>query len=327
MAIMSYFKQGFAGGVNIRGVPLVTTHPGQVFWVSNAVASIPVGGLNGSDATGQGFGTFHKPYATLAFASSQCLASRGDIIMVKAGHAETYSSATAITLSTAGVMVIGLGTGALRPTFTLDTANTTTINVTAGQIGFHNVVFVANFLAIASAFTLTTAKDFTLSRVEFRDTSSALNFVALVTTAATSNAADGLTIVDTDFFGLGTSSLTTMVSMLGTNTRVSLSGCYLQNKSVSDGGAVMIIATGKVVTHLKMMDNIFNTTGVSSGTAGTLITTDGSTNTGVLARNLVRNLDATTEILVTASSGFVFFDNKSTAVADTSGYLLPIADA
>ena len=87
------------------------------------------------------------------------------------------------------------------------------------------------------------------------------------------------------------------------------------------------IATTKVVTHLLVEDNIFETKGTSAGTGPTLISTDQTTNSGVIASNKIFNLDATTEILCTANSGFHFFDNRSTAATDASGYLLPAADA
>jgi hypothetical protein len=65
-------------------------------------------------------------------------------------------------MSIAGVAVVGLGVGSNRPKFTLDTANTATIAVSADNVSFQNCQFVANFLSIAACFTLTTAKEFTV---------------------------------------------------------------------------------------------------------------------------------------------------------------------
>ena len=154
---MSNYPGGFTDGVLIRGLPLVQTHPGKVFWVSNASAAQLTGHRTGSNGNQ---GTFNDPFSTLDYAFDQCTASRGDVIFVKPGHAETISTAAILDFDKAGVAVIGLGTGSLRPTFTYTTAITATIDVTAANISIQNCLFVANFLDVSSFFTFTTAKDF-----------------------------------------------------------------------------------------------------------------------------------------------------------------------
>lgn len=265
-------------------------------------------------------------FNTTTLATAACTASAGDVIYVAPGYTETISSSTALTLSKAGVTIIGLGTGSLRPTFTLDTANTATINVTANNITIQNCIFVANFLAIASCFTLTTASDFVLDNCEFRDTSSVLNFVAIVTTNTTSTNASGLKITNSTRIGAGATTNTTIVSMLGTNDRVTIKDNYFAHAAVTAAG-LMIIATGKVVTNAIIDGNACNFVGATNTTTGILITTNGTTNSGIIRRNMVQSLDATSEILVTASSGFIYFNNYYSGTADLSGYLLPAADA
>src|SRR3990167_7067382 len=103
----SNFPRGFAVGVTIRGVPLIQTNPGQVYWVYNGTALLP-GQIGGSDGNK---GTFDQPFSTLDYAVSRCVADRGDIIFVKPGHAETIATATALAIDVAGVAVIGLGRG------------------------------------------------------------------------------------------------------------------------------------------------------------------------------------------------------------------------
>lgn len=265
-------------------------------------------------------------FTTIALAKAQCVAGRGDLILVAPGHTESITSATALTMSISGVNVVGCGAGSQRPVITLDTANTATINVTAAGVAFKNCVFVANFLNVASLFTLTTAADFQVIGCEIRDTSTVLNFVAIVTTAATSNAADGLVLDNNKFFLLIATGATLLVSAVGTNDRWTISNNYYTTPTTGTG-AVIPIATGKILTNLRMFKNIFNLVQTTGVTTGILITTDGSTNTGAIYDNYIKGLDATTEILVTASSGFVFFNNFYSGAADKSGYLLPAADA
>src|SRR5665647_818426 len=125
----SNYPGGF-NNVTIRGVPLVQSHPGQVFWVSNAAKTLP-GQISGSDGNP---GTFAAPFTTLAYAISRCVADRGDIIFIKPGHAETILDATTFAFNIAGLAIVGLGAGTKRPTFTFTTANTATIPVSADNI-------------------------------------------------------------------------------------------------------------------------------------------------------------------------------------------------
>lgn len=250
----------------------------------------------------------------------------GDTILLAPGHTETISSATALTISVAGLYIRAIGNGNARATITLDTAATATINVTAANITFQNVIFVANFADIAAAFTLTTAKDFALLNCEFRDTSAILNFLNVVDTSTTSNDADGLTISNCKRIGLGATTNTSIVKVDGTNDRVIISNNYFAHAAVT-GGGLMIIATGKIITNADINSNTCLFVGATGLTTGVLITTNGTTNTGVLRSNMVTGLDATTPILATASSGFKYFANLYVHTADTSGYLLPAADS
>lgn len=297
---------------------------GRIFIVAKATAP-NISEIKSMYGTGYNDG-IAGVFPTLALASAACRQDAGDTIVIAPGHTETISSATALTLSVSNVYIRGLGNGNDRPIFTLDTATTSTINVSAANVTINNVIFVANFAAIVSAFTLTTAKDFFLSFCEFRDTSAILNFVNIVDTDAVSNDADGLRIEDCKRIGLGATSNTAIVKMDGTNDRLSIKRNFLTHAAVTAAG-LMPIATGKVVTNAEIVANVMLFTGATGTTAGIVITTDGTTNSGYLGQNMVSSLDATTEILVTASSGFKYFDNKYVGTADLSGYLLPAADA
>jgi hypothetical protein len=109
---ISSFPNGFANGVSIRGIPLVVSNPGRVFWVSSSANADYGAGSNGND------GSFRAPWATLVYAISQCTAANGDVIIVRPGHTETISSSSAMTLSKSGVAIVGLGQGNQRPKFT-----------------------------------------------------------------------------------------------------------------------------------------------------------------------------------------------------------------
>lgn len=144
------FPQGFAYGLNIRGMPLLQMQPGQVFWVNNSGVLNPGanGGANGNK------GTFLSPFSTVKYALENfCVQGRGDIIMVGAGHKETLSDAVSLAMNCAGVAIIGMGAGNMKPQFTLDTATTANIPLRSANISIQNCRFLANFADIASVFT------------------------------------------------------------------------------------------------------------------------------------------------------------------------------
>lgn len=162
MAI-SNFPQGFSNGVTIRGVPVQVAHPGQVFYVNNSSA-LPQRGVNGSDGNP---GTWLKPFATIDYAIGQCTAGRGDIIYVMPGHAETIGSAAAIALDVAGVAIIGLGVGSLRPTLNY-TATGSTITMSAANCSIKNVLFTGGIDAVVKMIVVSAA-DCTIEGCELRD--------------------------------------------------------------------------------------------------------------------------------------------------------------
>lgn len=263
-------------------------------------------------------------FTTLQAASTAAVANRGDVIFVMPGHTENISSSTALSLATAGVSVIGLGSGNGRPQFTLDTANTSTINVTANNVTIANCIFIANFLNIASLFTLTTATDFRLQNCEVRDTSAVLNFVGIVTTDTTSNHADGLVIDQCIVNGLATSGAVFLFKPAGTNDRCRISNNYYTQQS-TNAAAIIPIAAGKILTNFLLLNNHFNLQNAAGTATGYIITTNGTTNTGFIDGNMDHALP-TTPLVCTASSGFVYGLNYHSDQADLQGYLVPAAD-
>jgi hypothetical protein len=177
MAASSY-PNGFSNGIFVRGVPLNVAHPGQVFFVNNSTALAPRG-INGSDGNP---GTYLKPFATLDFAVGQCTAGRGDIIYLMPGHAETVAAAAAIAIDVAGVAVIGLGVGSLRPTFNL-TATASTITMSAANCSLKNVLITGGIDAIVSCLVVSAA-DCTLDGIELRDVTGEMVLGVLTTAGA-----------------------------------------------------------------------------------------------------------------------------------------------
>ena len=87
------------------------------------------------------------PISTIRAAIGKCTASRGDIILVAPGHAETLSAVC--TVDKIGISIIGVGEGALRPAITVSYAGDG-FDVTAASVTIENLRFptVGNAAAI-----------------------------------------------------------------------------------------------------------------------------------------------------------------------------------
>lgn len=144
------FPEGFAAGINVRGIPLLQAQPGKVFYLNNSV----VLGYQAKAGSNGNRGTFLDPLGTLDYAvNTACMQGRGDIVLVGSGHAENISNATATSLANNGVAIIGLGAGSRRPRLIFDTAATANITVRAANMSLQNFIFINNFADIASNFT------------------------------------------------------------------------------------------------------------------------------------------------------------------------------
>jgi len=167
----------YPSGVSSFGMPLVggagVATTGNVFFVSS-VAS----GRSNSTAAGRDPST---PFATLDYAIGQCTASNNDVIYVMPGHVETIATAAGVAVDVAGIAIVGMGRGSLRPTMNF-TATGSTFAITAANILITNILFTGGIDAIVTPITIAAA-DVELISIETRDvTGQAIDWIT--TTAA-----------------------------------------------------------------------------------------------------------------------------------------------
>jgi hypothetical protein len=325
---MSNYPGGFKDGISIRGMPLTVTHPGKVYWVSNSTVQLPnqKAGSNSND------GSFNAPFSTINYAVGVCTANRGDIIFVKPGHAETISDATTLTLSKAGVAIVGLGVGSTRPSITLDTATTATINVTANNVSVYNILFKANFLNIASVFTIANAQvatDLTIDTCEFRDNSAILNFVSVLTVGTTSNIADGLAFVNNSVFGQASSpaAATTAIVSSSTNSRWLIKDNFCSHQVLLAATAVLLATGATNLTNSYIARNrvVRPNTDASNPL---MFSTSGTAWLGTMfADNYAGQLSGATGLLGNTGTKASFMNNYAmiTGAADKSALINPAA--
>lgn len=305
---ISNFPNGFANGVTIRGMPIVVTNPGETFWVDS------VRGSNGNK------GTFARPFATIDYAIGRCTASRGDIVFVKPGHVETVTAAGGIACDVAGVAVVGLGRGTLRPTITLTTAATASVTVTAANVTLHNMRMVAGFADITRIIDVT-ATDALIDAVEFVQSAADLNWVDCIDASGGDNTANGLTVSNCRAFGIDAAN-DSFIEITGDIDRMTVEGNLVVH-TTANATALIEQATGKNITAGMIRGNAYYS-GITA--VDILVDNDTAVNTGFAIGNYALHADTAGEILIDAD-GLGLIENRGTGVVTASGYVLPALDS
>lgn len=297
-------NSSFPGGVSSYGIPqlgtdgLVPTSTGAVYFVDS----------NASNASDGNYGSLKEPMATLDGAVNRASgngdANKGAVIILMPNHAETISAAAGADLDVAGITVVGLGTGADRPTITFSTSTGADIDIDAANITVRNVLFVC---AINSATALidVNSTDFWLDNCEFQE-SSATGLACIDINGGAANACDRAKVTHCTFRCTTAGNWNTAIELGEVADGVEIR----DNMILGDfDDAPVHNPTAKVLTNLKVVNNILrqNQTGQH---AIELV----SACTGVFARNLI----ATDAIATAADLGSLLaFDNWYQDTSDT----------
>jgi hypothetical protein len=124
---LTKFPNGLSSfGVPVMGGSLIPPTTGKYVFVDSNTGSNGNSGLDKDHAV-----------ATLAYAITLTTASKGDVIILMPGHAETVS--TTITPK-AGNTIVGLGVGRNRAVFTASTGSIDTFTLSASNVRLQNFV-------------------------------------------------------------------------------------------------------------------------------------------------------------------------------------------
>lgn len=183
--------------------------PGNTWYVSStATAAKDNAAYGGSPRT---------PFATLKYALSLTKVAAGDTIVLMPNHTEACIAAGTITISKAGVRIIGKGQGRSRPIITYTTAVAASFDVTANNILIDNVVFSGVGVNAITAMINVSGADFTMQNCEVEH-ANATNQATLgmLTTAA----ADRLKLLNNQFFGSANTGTAAAIRIVGGNDHV-----------------------------------------------------------------------------------------------------------
>lgn len=320
------FPSGFASGMMVRGMPLLQMQPGNVFWVNNSTV-LNVGAKAGSDSNR---GTYLAPFATLQHGLDSCVAGRGDIVFVGAGHAEAISTATVLALNKAGVAIVGLGNGSSRPTFTFTA--TGKINISANNVSIQNCLFISGVAACATVFAIANAQvatNFAVDNCEFRDGSTTLNFVSVLTVGTTANISDGLSFTNNKIFGIMATPTagTTAITTASDAARWNLSGNFISHNVLLAATPCLLAAGALNLTNSIIRANVVCRPNTDA--SNPLLCSNTGTGWGgtMVADNYCGQLSGATGLVMNVSSKASFINNYAmiTGAADKSASVNPVA--
>lgn len=189
---------------------------------------------------------------TIETALTQCVASRGDVIFVLPGYTETRT--TALTLNVAGVKLIGLGQGTLRPALTSN-GTIDCVDITADNVTFAGFHFPAPETdASTSAINVAGADGVIIRDITGIGSQTAKNVVDMITVVASSN---DLLIEGVRFYNT-TVAVNSFLSLEGASSRVTVRNFVAYGECVTAG-----IIDGALITHLVLESVKIATTGTT----------------------------------------------------------------
>jgi len=304
------FQNGFADGLTVRGIPLLQAYPGKVFWVNNSTV-IPNKGVAGVDGGGgnarPGKGTYLRPFASIDYAIGRCTASRGDIVAVMPGYSESLTTAAAIAMDTAGVAIVGLGAGSLRPQITgADTDATVTI--TAANCALINLEFIGGYVDQTTFLSLSAAATgASIEKCWFND-STDLNWLNCVTLTTL---CDDVSFIGCTFEGNDAQNDAMITG--AAHDRLNIEDCrFYQNVAQA---AVVALVVGTDVTSSIIKNSQFR-----SNKDGALFIGLSGTCTGLISRCNFSSIDtAGGQTAGFTSSGMPYFECYTAGDADGWG--------
>lgn len=282
---------------------------GQTFYVDSAVGNDSYVGTSPKYAT-----------ATLDAAIALCTASRGDIIYVMQGHSETMGAAAdEVDIDIAGVTIIGLGEGELRPLFDYTGDVTKAFNVGADQVTIVNLHFKANVTDVNDAVYIAAgSEDCAILGCAF--TAEAEGTDDFLECIDSGGAASDRLIVDGCVFRMGAGACNAAIQTLDSD--------YMQvtnNVCFGDYAVACLYNVTTASNHIHVEENRFFN-GTIGGNAG-LNAQPGielvATTTGIISHNFIACNLATKAASVVAADCYLFenYYNEDESSAATGGII------
>lgn len=274
---------------------------GSVFFVSSVIGT--------SSYDGKSLAT---PLSTLDAAVNKCTANNGDVIIVLPGHNEGIVL-TEIDFDVAGITVIGLGTGSLKPTIDFDHANAI-VAVGASNITLKNLRFRVSANAVTKGLDIEAGATGTkVIGCDFGYAETATDEFAI---AIANNAGCNDTVIEDCYFAAGAQAAVVAIKLIGASDNVAVKNC----RFIGAHSTAMINGITTLSTNLLIHGNIMQQGATEPGIE--LLTGT----TGVISNNYIATNLATKAAAIVAD-GCWLFENYYSEVAPETGGLIGTASA
>lgn len=264
----------------------------------------------GSDPDGK-----ERFFATIDAAIGACTANAGDTIFVLPGHTEAVT-ATSLNLDVAGVEIIGLGSGSLKPTLTFG-ATDSAINVTAANCTMQNFRWTAGIGDVVTAVLHATAAQNTrYLDIEFYATST-FNFINGYTLGA-ANISDGCRW-ERNYLRTADAGQLALCVTAAAHNDLKFYGNYVVHAAAAAG---LLTAGSANLLGLDVKGN-FVQTGQTDGSVGVLVITTSTASSGSIVDNDMKTADAAANVAIPIASK-VYAARNYIAGADEVGTVVAV---
>lgn len=254
-------------------------------------------------------------HTTIYSAINSCVVNRGDLILVLPGHTEEITSGS-IACDVAGVTIVGLGSGSLKPTLSFG-ATTSKITVSAANCTFKNFRFTAAVGDVVTAVLHATAAQNTqYIDIEFYATST-FNFINCYTLGA-ANISDGCKWVNNYLVTADAGQLALVI------TAASQRDLKFYGNNVSHAATAAGLLTGGAADFLGIdVVGNFVQTGQTDGSVGVLVITTSTASSGRIVDNDMKTADAAANVAIPIASK-VYAARNYIAGADEVGTVIAV---
>ena len=259
-----------------------------------------------------------RAVTTVALAQAQCTAGRGDFIVCLPGHAETFAAAAALTLSVSGITLLGIGAGAMRPTFTWATSTAATVVVSGNNITIKNILTTSTIAALVKMFSVT-GTNVTFDAVDYIEDGSTDCLQFILTTAA----ADYLTVKNCSWIRDTTAASATSawIGLVGADYCKILDN-YGTMKDTANNADGFIVGATTLSKSVEISRNTFMHAGSNAAISISMFTGT----TGTIRWNHVASGKTAIAGQVACASCYAF-ENYVNNTVNTSGLLDPVVDS
>lgn len=224
------------GGDSGSGLPTTT---GTYFYVDSSTGSDGDDGLTPANAL-----------ATIDAAINKCTANKNDVIVVMPNHAETITAAAGIAADVAGIAIVGIGVGEVRPTITFATNTVASMTISGSDVLVRNLVFKCNIASQSHMLDLT-GDDTWIDNCYFTEGSA--TGLSFITADGTDADCDRLKITNCRFYAPTAGNYDNAISLAK-----DFVGVRIQNNDIYgdfDDGGISIPAGGNACLDLVISNN------------------------------------------------------------------------